>query len=63
MTKKEEKLNKELIWDEVKSKINIINLIEEFIPLQKKGANFVACCPFHSEKTPSFVVNNKKQIY
>ncbi|WP_373590145.1 CHC2 zinc finger domain-containing protein [Metamycoplasma equirhinis] len=56
-------MNKELIWDEVKSKINIINLIEEFIPLQKKGANFVACCPFHSEKTPSFVVNNKKQIY
>lgn len=42
---------------------NIVDVIEEFIPLKKAGANFNACCPFHREKTPSFVVSPEKQIY
>lgn len=42
---------------------DIVGLIEEFLPLKKAGANFNTNCPFHSEKTPSFVVSQEKQIY
>jgi len=38
-------------------------VIERFVPLKKGGANFMACCPFHSEKTPSFTVSPSKQFY
>ncbi len=43
--------------------IDIISTIESYLPLKKKGGNFTAPCPFHSEKTPSFVVSPQKQIY
>ncbi|QSX06830.1 DNA primase [Sedimentibacter sp. zth1] len=42
---------------------DIVDVIEEFIPLKKNGTNYTACCPFHKEKTPSFVVSKEKQIY
>lgn len=42
---------------------DIVDLIEEFLPLKKAGANFITNCPFHKEKTPSFVVSQEKQIY
>jgi len=42
---------------------DIVELIEEFLPLKKAGANFITNCPFHKEKTPSFVVSKEKQIY
>ena len=42
---------------------DIVNLIEEFLPLKKAGANYNTNCPFHKEKTPSFVVSQEKQIY
>nr|WP_312576319.1 DNA primase [Sedimentibacter sp.] len=42
---------------------DIVDLIEEFLPLKKAGANFNTNCPFHKEKTPSFVVSPEKQIY
>lgn len=42
---------------------DIVDLIEEFLPLKKAGANFNTNCPFHKEKTPSFVVSQEKQIY
>ena len=43
--------------DEIKSKIDIVSLISEYLPLKKTGRNFKALCPFHSEKIPSFIVS------
>ncbi|WP_373438398.1 DNA primase [Metamycoplasma equirhinis] len=51
------------IWDIVISKTDIIDVIGEHVALSKKGKNFVACCPFHSERTPSFVVSPDKGIF
>lgn len=42
---------------------NIVEVIGDFITLQKKGTNYQACCPFHGEKTPSFMVSPSKGIY
>ncbi|MBI2338224.1 DNA primase [Candidatus Daviesbacteria bacterium] len=47
----------------IKQKINIVDLISEYIPLKKAGVNFKAPCPFHQEKTPSFVVSPERQIF
>ncbi|HQO29019.1 MAG TPA: CHC2 zinc finger domain-containing protein, partial [Accumulibacter sp.] len=44
-------------------RIDIVDLIDAHVPLKKAGANFVACCPFHAEKTPSFTVSFDKQFY
>lgn len=49
--------------DEVVARTDIVELIDGFVPLKKQGKNFVACCPFHNEKTPSFSVSPQKQIY
>lgn len=45
------------------SRLDIVEVISAVVPLRKAGANYVACCPFHSEKTPSFSVNQNKQFY
>jgi DNA primase len=49
--------------DEVQSRTDIAELIGSYIPLKRAGRNFKALCPFHGEKTPSFVVSPQKQIY
>lgn len=49
--------------DLIKQKINIVDLISEYIPLKKAGVNFKAPCPFHQEKTPSFVVSPERGIW
>lgn len=49
--------------DDIKSKINIVDLVGEYVPLKKAGANFRGLCPFHQEKTPSFMVSQVKQIW
>ncbi len=49
--------------DEVKAKVSIVELVSEYVKLTKAGRNFKGLCPFHSEKTPSFVVNPELQIY
>ena len=45
------------------ARVDIVDLIDSFVPLKKAGANFVACCPFHNEKSPSFTVSPTKQFY
>lgn len=49
--------------DELLAQTDIVALIDGFVPLKKQGNSFVACCPFHHEKTPSFNVIAKKQFY
>lgn len=49
--------------DNLIARTDIVDLIDARVPLKKTGSNFVACCPFHSEKTPSFSVNREKQFY
>jgi DNA primase len=45
------------------SRVDIVEVIDRYVPLKKAGANYVACCPFHNEKTPSFSVSPGKQFY
>ncbi|MEK7460590.1 MAG: DNA primase [Patescibacteria group bacterium] len=49
--------------DEVKRRLNIIDLVQSYVPLKKTGATWKALCPFHLEKSPSFTVNQDRQTY
>jgi DNA primase catalytic core len=49
--------------DELKNRADLVRIIEPYAPLKKKGANWMGCCPFHQEKTPSFSVNPSKGFY
>lgn len=49
--------------EEIKSKLDIVELIQEFTPLKQSGINFKGLCPFHNEKTPSFIVSREKQFF
>jgi DNA primase len=49
--------------DVVKSRINIVDIVGEYVKLTKAGNSFKACCPFHQEKTPSFTVSEERQMY
>lgn len=52
------------IIDEILKKVDIVDVIKEYLPgLKKAGRNYKALCPFHSEKTPSFTVNQEKQLF
>ena len=51
------------VIDEIKSRCNIVDVIGSVVSLRKTGANYVGLCPFHNEKTPSFVVSETKQVY
>lgn len=51
------------IADEIKSRCNIVDVIGRVVPLKKAGSNYKGICPFHNEKTPSFVVSETKQIF
>jgi len=49
--------------DEIKLKLDVVDVISGYVRLTQSGANFKACCPFHNEKTASFVVSREKQIW
>ena len=49
--------------EEIKGKVDIAELIQEYVPLKRAGRNFKGLCPFHGEKTPSFMVNPELQIF
>ncbi len=49
--------------DKVRESIDIVEYIQKFIQLKKRGKNFLGLCPFHNEKTPSFNVSQDKQLY
>lgn len=51
------------VWDEIKSKLDIVDVISEYIPVQASGANFRALSPFKKEKTPSLMISQQKQIW
>lgn len=49
--------------DEIISKADIVNIINSYVPLKRRGTNYIGLCPFHKEKTPSFTVSSDKQIF
>lgn len=55
--------NQTNIADEIKSRCNIVDVIGRVVPLKRAGTNYKGICPFHNEKTPSFVVSEQKQIF
>ena len=53
----------ESLVDELMRRIDIVDVVDGRVPLKKAGRDYTACCPFHSEKTPSFTVSQSKQFY
>src|SRR6188472_3715613 len=49
--------------EQITNRIDIIDVVSEFVRLKKRGANYLGLCPFHNEKTPSFTVSPSKEIY
>jgi len=51
------------ITDDILSSVDIVDVISRHVQLKRSGSNFSGCCPFHHEKTPSFMVSPQKQIF
>src|SRR3989338_2006356 len=49
--------------DDLLHRTDLVELIDSYVPLKKRGTSHIACCPFHNEKSPSFNVVAKKQFY
>lgn len=48
--------------NEIREKNDILDVVSEYVKLEKRGRNYIGLCPFHDEKTPSFSVSEEKQI-
>ena len=51
------------IVESVRQATDIVDVISQYVRLQKRGKNYLGLCPFHTEKTPSFTVNREKGLY
>ena len=51
------------VLEKIRSQVDIVDLISDYIPLKKSGSNYMGLCPFHNEKTPSFSVSPTKGIF
>ena len=51
------------VYSKVLDRVDIVDVVSRYLPLKKNGSNYKACCPFHQENTPSFVVSQTKQIF
>ena len=49
--------------ENIKAKVDLVEVVASYLPLKKSGRNFSALCPFHGEKTPSFMVSAERQAY
>lgn len=49
--------------DDLLSRVDIVDVVDQYVPLKKAGKNHKACCPFHDEKSPSFTVSEEKQFF
>ena len=49
--------------DEIKAKVDLVEIVSSYLPLKKAGRNFAGLCPFHQEKTPSFMVSAERQVF
>ena len=56
-------MNNQNIFNEIREKIDIVDLIGEYVPLVQKGRNYFGVCPFHNDTNPSMSVSREKQIY
>ena len=56
-------MDNKAIINEIRSKIDIVDLISEYVPLTQKGKNYFGVCPFHNDTNPSMSVSREKQIY
>ena len=56
-------MNNQSVFNEIREKIDIVDLIGEYVPLVQKGRNFFGVCPFHNDTNPSMSVSREKQIY
>ena len=51
------------LTDDILSSVDLVDVISRYVPLKRSGSNYSGCCPFHHEKTPSFMVSPSKQIF
>jgi len=51
------------IIEKIRNNTDLVSVIQDYVQLKRRGTNFIACCPFHNEKSPSFYVSPAKQIY